>query len=150
MEITLTTPALLFPTISMLLLAYTNRFLAIASVVRSLDASYRSQNPEADPHSQRLAQKYLAEIDELRGRIRLIRTMQFCGVFSLLLCTLCMFLLFIGWTQAGQWVFALSLGVMILSLIFSLLEIERSVDALDLHLADLHGPNPNSKAKSRN
>lgn len=127
MEISLTTPALLFPAISLLMLAYTNRFLALAAVARSLEASYRS-------HGE---QKHLTEIQKLRRRIHLIRDMQFFGVLSLLLCTLCMFLLFLGWISVGQWVFALSLLSMITSLIYSLIEIQRSVDALEVHLADL-------------
>jgi hypothetical protein len=39
-QLSLTTPALLFSAISLLLLAYTNRFLAYASVVRNLHARY--------------------------------------------------------------------------------------------------------------
>lgn len=133
MDISLTTPSLLFPAISLLMLAYTNRFLALAAVIRSLDASYRSQGDA----------KHLAEIAKLRWRIRRIRDMQFFGVLSLLLCTLCMFLLFQGWVLAGQWVFAASLIAMILSLLISLVEIQRSVDALDLHLSDIsHAPAP--------
>jgi hypothetical protein len=127
MEITLTTPSLLFPAISLLMLAYTNRFLALAGVMRSLDASYRSQRDH----------KHLAEIAKLNWRIRRIRDMQFFGVLSLLLCTTCMFLLFQGLETAGKWVFGLSLMAMITSLVISLIEIQRSVDALDIHLGDL-------------
>lgn len=127
MEITITTPSLLFPAISLLMLAYTNRFLSLAAVIRNLDASYRTHHDE----------KHLIEIAKLRWRIRRIRDMQFCGILSLLLCTLCMFLLFQGWITAGKYVFAASLLSMIASLVISLLEIQRSVDALDVHLGDL-------------
>ena len=41
MEITFNTPALLFPAISLLLLAYTNRFLALANLVRRLHDEYK-------------------------------------------------------------------------------------------------------------
>jgi hypothetical protein len=130
MDISITTPSLLFPAISLLMLAYTNRFLALAAVIRNLDASYRNQRDA----------KHLAEIAKLRWRIRRIRDMQFFGILSLLLCTLCMFLLFQGWLLAGKWVFALSLLAMIVSLVISLVEIQRSVDALDIHLGDLEQP----------
>jgi hypothetical protein len=128
----LTTPAVLFPAVSLLLLAYTNRFLALASVIRKLHADYKAA---ADP-------SYIAQIENLRWRIRLVRNMQFCGVLSLLLCTLCMFLLFFDYTSAAEIVFSGSLMVMILSLIFSLVEIQSSVRALDLHLRDLEKPVP--------
>lgn len=130
MDISITTPSLLFPAISLLMLAYTNRFLALAAVIRNLDASYRNR-PDA---------KHLEEIAKLRWRIRRIRDMQFFGILSLLLCTCCMFLLFLGWQLAGTWVFAGSLLAMIASLLLSLVEIQRSVDALDIHLADLEHP----------
>ncbi|MEZ5441157.1 MAG: DUF2721 domain-containing protein [Lysobacterales bacterium] len=130
MDISLTTPSLLFPAISLLLLAYTNRFLALAAVIRGLHASYRAQPEHAG---------YLDQIQQLRTRVRLIRDMQSFGVFSLLLCTLSMFALFGGWHQAGQWLFGASLVAMALSLALSLIEIQRSVGALDLQLADLGG-----------
>lgn len=131
-EITLTTPSLLFPAISLLMLAYTNRFLALAAVVRSLDASFRKDRDA----------KHRVEIKKLRVRIRLIRDMQFFGVLSLLLCTMSMALLFQGWIAAGQLAFALSLISMLVSLVISLVEIQRSIDALDVHIADIDGDEP--------
>jgi hypothetical protein len=127
MEINITTPAVLFPAISLLLLAYTNRFLALASVIRKLHADHKSA---PDP-------SYIGQIQNLRYRIRLVRNMQFCGVLSLLLCTICMFLLFCGSTFWAEIVFSAALLVMIISLIFSLVEIQNSVRALDLHLKDI-------------
>lgn len=124
---TLTTPALLFPAISLLLLAYTNRFLGLASVIRTLHASYKSS---ADP-------VYLKQILNLRRRIKLIRDMQFFGVLSILLCTVCMFVLFLGWETAGKALFGLSLIGMAVSLTLSLVEIQMSVGALDHQLKDL-------------
>jgi hypothetical protein len=128
MEINLATPALLFPAVSLLLLAYTNRFLALAAVIRGLHASYRAQPDHAG---------YLTQIRQLRQRVRLIRDMQSFGVLSLLLCTLSMFALFGGFLLAGKWLFGASLLAMTVSLGLSLLEIQRSVGALDLQLADI-------------
>ena len=127
MELSLTTPALLFPAVSLLLLAYTNRFLALASLVRSLHAGYR-QHP--DP-------LVLKQIDNLRYRIHLIRNMQAAGVSSLLVCVVCMFVLFFGEAGVGKALFAASLVLMIVSLALSVREIQVSVKALDLHLLDL-------------
>ncbi len=127
MDINVTTPAVLFPAVSLLLLAYTNRFLAIASVIRQLHAD----------HQVRPSPSYPGQIASLRHRIRLVRNMQFCGVLSLLLCTCCMFLIFLGDIEPAEWVFSASLLVMIVSLVISLVEIQSSVHALDLHLQDV-------------
>ena len=127
MEITFTTPALLFPALSLLMLAFTNRFLGLATVIRALHLNYKAS---PDP-------VYLKQIHNLRTRIRLIRNMQFFGVLSILLCTICMFLLFLNYKFAGEMTFAASLVLMIISLLVSLREIQMSVGALDVQLKDL-------------
>ncbi len=130
MEITLTTPALLFPAISLLLLAYTNRFLALATVIRGLHAKYRDNQCDA---------VILGQIRNLRNRVVLIRNMQALGVASLLLCVVCMFVLFAGQQLVDKWLFGISLLLMVASLAVSLREIQISVGALDLELSDLEG-----------
>jgi len=127
MQLDITTPALFFPTVSLLLLAYTNRFLALAVVIRQLFAQY-----QAAPDK-----RYLKQISSLRARIRLVRNMQFYGVLSLLLCTVCMFLIFIRSDVAAVWLFIASMISMLTSLVFSLWEIHLSVDAIDVHLSDI-------------
>lgn len=129
MELTLTTPALLFPTISLLLLAYTNRFLAIANLIRGLHKEYRASHDET----------IMAQIRNLRTRVVLIRNMQALGILSLFLCVLCMFLLFGGWLVAGKIVFGLSLILLMVSLALSFGEIQISVRALKLQLSNLEG-----------
>ncbi len=137
MDITLTTPSLLFPAISLLLLAYTNRFLALASLVRSLHAAYKLQPDEL----------ILRQIDNLRRRIELIRNMQVWGVGSLFLCTLCMFVLFKGWLIPGKWLFGVSLIFLMVSLAISVREVQMSVGALNLHLHDLEEARDESGAR---
>jgi hypothetical protein len=127
MELTLTTPALLFPTVSLLLLAYTNRFLAIAALIRHMYAQYKS-NP--DP-------VLLPQIENLKRRVRLIRDMQFLGVMSLFMCVLCMFLLFRGNVLLGKYVFAGALLLLMGSLALSIREIQISIRALQIQLGDL-------------
>jgi len=127
MDINLTTPALLFPAISLLLLAYTNRFLTLATLIRSLHARYKE-----DPHDVLLGQ-----IRNLRKRVILIRNMQALGVLSLLLCVLCMFLLFADEQMAGRYTFGVSLILLIFSLALSVYEIQISVKALKLQLSDM-------------
>ncbi len=127
MELNLTTPALLFPAISLLLLAYTNRILTLATIIRNLYDRYHSVPNE----------NLLAQIGNLRYRIYLIRNMQIFGVLSLLFCVISMFALFAGWIVGGQWTFGLALILMMMSMAVSLRELQISVGALDLLLADM-------------
>ena len=126
-QLTLTTPALLFSAISLLLLAYTNRFLAYANVVRNLHARYK-ENREAI---------IVGQIQNLRKRLALTRTMQLLGIGSLLLCVLCMFLVYIDLQLAAEIIFGIALLMLIVSLAISVIEIQISVRALDLHLGDM-------------
>ena len=127
MEIDITTPALLFPTVSLLLLAYTNRFLALAALIRELHASYKVTREQI----------ILGQISNLRKRVLLIRDMQGLGTASLLLCVVTMFLLYAGQVSIAGYVFVLSLLLMIASLAYSILEIKMSVGALNIRLSDL-------------
>lgn len=129
MELTLQTPSLLFPAISLLLLAYTNRFLGLAALVRNLDLSYR----------QTRERKLLDQIGNLKRRLRLIRNMQLAGVLSLFCCTGTMFLLFFNRVGVGEMVFSVALVLMMASLALSAEEVRISVRALDVHLTDLEG-----------
>ena len=127
MDISMSTPALLFPAISLLMLAYTNRFLGLASIIRNLHAAWKTS---ADPI-------YIDQIRNLRRRLRLIRDMQTLGILSIFLCVACMFLLFQGWIEAANIVFGVSLLLMLGSLGVSLWEIQLSGGALNLHLRDM-------------
>lgn len=130
MDITVTTPALLFPAISLLLLAYTNRFLAITTRIRELHNRYCAEG--GDSHRR--------QIDALRTRLYLIRSMQGFGVFSLFTCVLCMFTLFSGWITAGHVLFGVSMVLLMISLAQSLREIVISVNAMNILLADMERP----------
>jgi Protein of unknown function (DUF2721) len=127
MEISISTPALLFPTISLLMLAYTNRFLALTSAVRKLLERYQQDHQSG----------LLAQIHALRFRISLIKYMQTIGVSSLFLCVLCMAALFAGWPVVANMIFAGSLALMLVSLALSAWEIQLSANALDLALRDI-------------
>ncbi len=126
-QLTLTTPALLFSAISLLLLAYTNRFLAYASVVRNLHEQYKK-----DPDGI-----IVGQIQNLRKRLVLTRTMQLMGIGSLLLCVLCMFLVYVEQQLAAEVIFGIALVMLIISLAISVREIQISVKALDLHLSNM-------------
>ena len=123
----ITTPALLFPAVTLLMLAYTNRFNTLAMIIRNLHSKYQSDRNA----------NLLAQITNLRYRVYLIRNMQILGVASLLLCMVSMFALFEGWAAIGQWSFAIALILMIVSMLLSLRELQVSVGALDLLLSEL-------------
>jgi len=126
-DFSLNTPALLFPTVSLLLLAYTNRFLTLATIIRNLNDRFHESSDK----------NLLAQIDNLRYRVYLIRNMQIFGVLSLLMCVVSMFALFAGWDTGGEWSFGIALVLMIISLGISLRELQISVGALDLLLTSL-------------
>jgi hypothetical protein len=130
MELTFNTPALLFPAISLLLLAYTNRFVALASLVRNLHREYKQNGEE---------EMLIRQIRNLRRRINFIRYMQGLGVFSFLLCVVCMYCIYNGWLQMAHYVFALSLLSLLASLVISLIEIIASTNALEVELSDIEG-----------
>ncbi len=128
MELQLSTPALLFSAITLLMLAFTNRFLAIASLIRGLHKNFLN-----DPNSEIIVK----QIENLRLRLKLIKTMQLFGVFSFLMCVVCMYLLFQGFTTAANWVFVASMLSLLVSLVISLFEIQFSTKALNLELSGM-------------
>jgi hypothetical protein len=123
----LTTPALLFPAISLLLLAYTNRFLVLAQLIRQLHSSERD-------YFQEIVQR---QIQNLRQRIALIRLMQGLGVSSFIFCTLSMFALFIQQQTLAEVLFGISLLLLVGSLLTSLYEIAISTKAIEAELEDI-------------
>ncbi len=125
MEMTLTTPGLLFPAISLLLLAYTNRFVTLTSVIR--------QMVDEDPTHELVHR----QIQNLQLRLQVIRLMQVFGVCSFILCTLSMFALFLHLFDVGKYLFGLSLLILTISLLFSLYEVHISTKAITLEIERL-------------
>jgi hypothetical protein len=125
--LTLTTPALLFSAISLIMLAYTNRFLAYAAVIRNL----------RDEYLKRQEDSLIRQINNLKLRLTLTRWMQIFGISSLLLCVLTMFLIYVEQQVAAIWIFGLALLLLILSLALLIQEIYISTQALGHHLSDI-------------
>ena len=128
MEITFNTPALLFPAISLLLLAYTNRYLALANLIRKLHDEYMRGEKN---------HLLLKQIRILRVRINLVRQMQALGVLSFLCCVITMYGVYMQWAELVKYIFAFSLLSLLVSLIISLVEITQSTKALELELSDM-------------
>ena len=127
-ELNLTTSALLFPAISLLLLAYTNRFLVLAQLIRQLNSRENGNEIRA---------MVKAQISNLRDRLNLIRRMQFFGVLSFLLCTAAMFAVFLTQNLLGTGLFGLSLACLLYSLVLSLYEIHISCQAIEIELNNI-------------
>lgn len=130
MELSVNIPALLFPAISLIMLAYTNRFLALSNRVRVLHDKYQQQE-------QRLV--IFGQIKNLKYRIKLIQHMQTYGVAALLLSLLSMFFIFIQYQGIAKFIFAASLISFSVSIFFSLIEIRLSTKAIELELSDMEG-----------
>ena len=130
MELSVNIPALLFPAISLIMLAYTNRFLALSNRVRALHDKYQQEE-------NRLV--IFRQIKNLKYRIKLIQRMQTYGVASLLLSLISMFFIFIHYQAIAKFIFAVSLITFSISILFSFIEIRLSTKAIELELSDMEG-----------
>lgn len=127
MELTISTPALLFSTVSLLMIAFTNRFLAISSLIRDLHNKFRT-NPE---------DVYVGQIKNLHKRLYLIRNIQVFAVLSLLLSAICMFAIFQNNQLIARYLFGFALLLQIVALLISVWEISISIKALGIELSDM-------------
>lgn len=117
----------MFPAISLVLLAYTNRFLGLSGIIRNLYSQYQD---DPDP-------TILLQINNLRARVGLIRNMQLCGVISMILCICSILILFGGQTTAGNVLFAASLLMLLVSMLISAWELVLSTHSLKFLLAGM-------------
>ncbi|CAN5338490.1 DUF2721 domain-containing protein [soil metagenome] len=127
-DISINTPALLFPAITLLMLAYTNRFLAIANRIRSLHSQYEKST---------VRHITVGQLKSLRARINLIKYMQALGALSFFCCVLCMYSIYRNWMSAAHVIFAISLITLLASIVMSIVEIQQSTRALELELSDI-------------
>ena len=128
MEITLTMPAILFSTVSLLYVAYTTRFVAISNLIRTLKARFQEDHEDA----------VLQQISNLRIRVLLIRNMQLSGIISLILSAVSMVFIYIGEQNIGFVFFGLSLLFLIYSMLLAAREIWISVESLNIELNSIH------------
>ncbi len=133
-ELAISTPALLFSIISLLMIAFTNRFMSMASLIRDLHEKFQ-KNPD---------KTILIQIINLRKRISMIRNMQIIAISSLLISILCMFFIFLGFDLIAKWLFVAGLIGLSISLIISAFEITISTEALDAEISDMEEEIKNS------
>ena len=128
-QISINTPALLFPAITLLMLAYTNRFLALATLIRNLHTKFKQVHENHDV--------IRAQIKNLRQRLNLVKSMQACGIISFFFCVLCMLFFYLQHETWAFTIFGLSLIFLLISLALSLHEIFISTKALEIVLKDM-------------
>lgn len=126
MEFTLQTPTLLFSAISLLMLAYTNRFVVIANLIREL-YTLHTNNP---------SDITFAQLVNLRKRMRIIRNMQVFGGLSFFFSVLSLLLILLEQSRFAQTMFAFSVVLLLVSLVLLLMELQISVNALNIQLKD--------------
>ncbi|MDS1032897.1 DUF2721 domain-containing protein [Porphyromonadaceae sp. NP-X] len=139
-ELTLITPTFLFSAVSLILLAYTNRFLSYAQLVRTLKDRYMEDHSAVTR----------AQIMNLRKRLSLTRMMQWFGVASLLLCVATMFLIYVGFQTVSAYVFAVALFLLIISLSLSVWEIQISTGSLEIYLKEMENEEIQEKERNQN
>lgn len=127
MNLSLSIPALLFPAISLTMLAYNARYLAIAALIRNLHSSYESNGSE----------KVKIQVQKLRKRLTIIKNMQAAAILSFLLAVITMFLIYIELNFWANLVFGVSLLALMISLILSLIEVQLSTKALSIQLESM-------------
>lgn len=135
MSLDISTPALLFPAITLLLLAFTNRFVALATLARGLRQRYKD-SPE-------MGGVVLGQIKNLKTRLLLIRNMQALGIASFFSCVLCMVFMYLGKQQIADYIFGLSLFLLLGALLLSFIETQISTKAINLELRDLENKSMN-------
>ena len=127
MTIDISTPALLFPAVSLLFLSYTNRFLALSALIRKLHTDWMHTPEQCDT-------ALIAQIGNLRQRLKLIRWMQVTGALSLFICVSSMTLMLFDFARLGTAIFAVALGLMAVSLVALVREAYVSGGALNILL----------------
>ncbi|MEM8999110.1 MAG: DUF2721 domain-containing protein [Bacteroidota bacterium] len=127
MQLNLSIPALLFPAISLTMLAYNARYLAIAALIRQLHGEF--QKTQATPLKR--------QIESLRKRLNIIKNMQASAIISFLLAAVSMFLIYVEFTVWANVIFGISLIALMLSLLLSLIEVQLSTKALGIQLNNM-------------
>lgn len=119
----------MFPAITLLMLAYTNRFLALATLIRNLHAKYKQMQEDREIIK--------AQITNLKRRLVLVKQMQAMGIISFFFCVLSMLSFYLELEQWAVAIFGVSLLSLLLSLALSLNEIFISTRALEIELKDM-------------
>jgi len=119
------TPAIVFPAISMLLVAYTSRFMVISQRIRSLHEKYATTSTE----------QTLQQLANFRQRLSLIKWMQCFGVLAFISVTLSILMILLGFLpKYVEIAFGLSLTFLVTSLGLALHEIMISTRAIEIEL----------------
>ncbi|MDP6974635.1 MAG: DUF2721 domain-containing protein [Gammaproteobacteria bacterium] len=121
----ITTPALVFPAISLLFIAYTNRLHSLSVLIRSMTIEDSNEAPSKQTKEQLII---------LQKRVNYIKRMQVLGIISFILCLSTIICLYIEQDIIANYVFSLALLTLVSSLLFALFETLQSTRALNIHL----------------
>lgn len=124
MEFNLSTPALLFSAISLFMMAHTNRFIALANLIRQYVLLYEEKKEK----------RVMMQINNFRYRLNIIKYSQILAVISFLFCVVSMFLIFIYKQVSAEISFVFSLIFLFISLVLSLYELILSIGALKIEM----------------
>jgi len=131
MQLTLSIPALLFPAISLSMLAYNARYLAIAALIRQLHKQYQ----------EKASRGLGIQVRQLERRLKIIKNMQAVAILSFLFSAITMFLIYIEQDFWANLIFGISLLALMISLILSLIEVQLSTNSLKIQLSDMGDKN---------
>ena len=121
----ITTPALVFPAISLLFIAYTNRLHTLSVLIRSM-----TKNDNKDLKNNETKD----QLEILKKRVLYIKRMQVFGILSFIFCLFTIICLYIELDNIANYFFGLALFLLVASLLFALFETLQSTEALSIHL----------------
>jgi hypothetical protein len=131
MQLTLSIPALLFPAISLSMLAYNARYLAIAALIRQLHKQYQ----------EKASRGLGMQVRQLERRLQIIKNMQAVAILSFLFSAITMFLIYIEQEFWANLIFGISLFALMISLVLSFIEVQLSTNSLKIQLSDMGDKN---------
>lgn len=114
----ISTPALLFPAITILILTYSNRFSTLSNKIRE----FIRKGEDA------------AQIAVFRRRVGYVRRMLLWGILGLAASALSMLALVFKCTNTGVGLFVLADLSIVISLIYAILDVSISTNALELEV----------------
>ncbi|MBT3852279.1 MAG: DUF2721 domain-containing protein [Gammaproteobacteria bacterium] len=121
----ITTPALLFPAISLLFVAYTSRLHSLSVLIRAMTTD--GSNESKTMHAKE-------QLNILKKRVNYIKRMQVFGILSFIFNLITIICLYINYDYLANYIFGFGLFMLSASLFFALLETLISTKALNIHL----------------
>ena len=133
MVLDLTTSALLFPAIPLLMITFGTRFTVVSELIRKIHDEYAADIDLDDVRAKRM----LGEISALKKRLWMIQINQTLSSLSFFFNLLPMFALYMGNQNLAKTIFGIALALLMLAVVLFIIEISIAVRSLNLQLSDL-------------